>query len=630
MEKTAMEYIKNITETFKGWQSLIANIQRRLYYRDQSPTSFKSLYDLAHNFSPDIIVECGTMSGMSLRCWLAATHQARVKCIDLNFSPLQKSMEILPLDLSRVDLIQADLRTADFSSLWHENDRVLFFVDAHDVPPDISIMSHVLKNAVPHLPEGSLFVVDDVWHSQDAITQENVKTLYNSQILPEIDELQPFESHYAPYHGGGSFWGFAEIAPLLHYVNAHAIPLQITPGAKHVFFYNQKQKTTRPLDSVEFNKACGKFCYHPLDNAVSGGPVTERCMQGVTKLYNKGDYAAALNLLIDLQNNVPDAVGISYAIAIILARSGEFGMAAEFLKTDMALPTANSKSEKFYADIRSTFLRHRDSGKHRKPGVTIFAVPKAFKGHNNIIQRNAIRSWLNLSTKPTVMLMGNDAGTAEICEEFGLLHVPDLCCNDFGTPKLDDIFFKAQETANTEVICYSNADILIFDDLMRAIDIASQKFENFLLVGARLDYDITEELDFSQPDAIASVFDAALKNGVMHAPTGMDYFAFKPGLWPHIPPFALGRIAWDSWLLHDALRQNMPVIDCTGFFIPVHQNHGYSHVHSGLGAKGLYGNTDPEAKCNRQLAAPLTYGDNVNAAQFFLHKSGTIIKRAGK
>ena len=305
-------------------------------------------------------------------------------------------------------------------------------------------------------------------------------------------------------------------------------------------------------------------------------------------------------------------------------------MAANFLERDLASPKAYKKSQKLHSDIHAAFIRHKASAKPRRPGVTIFAVPKAFKGHENIIQRNAIQSWLNLEQKPTIMLMGNDEGTAEVCKEFGLVHIPDIKCNHYGTPRLDDIFLKAQEAAETEILCYINADILVFDDFMRAIALASQKFENFLLVGARLDYDIDREIDFSQPDVVTSIVDDAFENGTMHAPTGMDYFAFKPGYWDNIPPFALGRIAWDSWLIHEPLRQKLPVIDCTSFFIPIHQNHGYAHVPSGQGAIGLYGNTDSEAICNRLLAGALTNKDNVNAAQFFMHKNGAIIRRAGK
>ncbi|MDR2604790.1 MAG: hypothetical protein LBC55_05500, partial [Desulfovibrio sp.] len=208
---------------------------------------------------------------------------------------------------------------------------------------------------------------------------------------------------------------------------------------------------------------------------------------------------------------------------------------------------------------------------------------------------------------------------------------PDIRRNDLGTPLLDDIFLKAQESADTEVICYVNADIILFD-IMQAIAQALNKFDAFLLVGPRLDYDVTTELDFSNAEQSATLIKEALDNGIMNDPYAMDYFAFTPGLWENIPPFGLGRIAWDSWLLYDSLQAGRPVIDCTGFVTAIHQNHGYAHIASGLGAAGCYERRDPEAKRNQFLADCLAGGDvsrgnSIYLAPFMMHKTGYITRR---
>lgn len=52
--------------------------------------------------------------------------------------------------------------------------------------------------------------------------------------------------------------------------------------------------------------------------------------------------------------------------------------------------------------------------------LTIFAVPKPFRGQIGIIQRNAIQSWTKLKLRPEIILLGNDEGTQEIAREFGL------------------------------------------------------------------------------------------------------------------------------------------------------------------------------------------------------------------
>jgi hypothetical protein len=278
------------------------------------------------------------------------------------------------------------------------------------------------------------------------------------------------------------------------------------------------------------------------------------------------------------------------------------------------------------ADIRRTFLRHRAPDKPRRPGVTLFSTPKPFLGHSAVIQRNAVTSWLALRPRPDIILTGDEAGTAEICAAYGLRHIPDVKCNDFGTPLLDDIFSKAQETAQTRILCYVNTDIILFDDLLRAIELAVKQFDSFLLIGRRIDLGVTQELNFADPGQATAILAEAREQGVPHSHYGLDYFAFTPGLWDNIPPFALGRVLWDTWLLYDCLRRKRVVVDCSRFVDIIHQNHDYAHLPSGLNAADLYEARDPEAKRNRILAGRLLGVGAANASHF-MHKSGRILTR---
>jgi hypothetical protein len=71
--------------------------------------------------------------------------------------------------------------------------------------------------------------------------------------------------------------------------------------------------------------------------------------------------------------------------------------------------------------------------------LTIFSIPKAFKGHIDIIQHNAIESWTKLKSRPEVILLGNDEGTADVAREFGLRHLWNVATSDHGTPLLSDL-----------------------------------------------------------------------------------------------------------------------------------------------------------------------------------------------
>jgi hypothetical protein len=417
--------------------------------------------------------------------------------------------------------------------------------------------------------------------------------------------------------------------PLLKRINRHGAVLRFTPAAKHVALYTGQQASPdKAFDEKRFAARCGVARHHPLAGTVGGGGLADRVMPGIIKLYAEGDFAAALKLLTGLRTKAPESGGIAYALAVVLARAGEFALAERALQAETAGPAAHPDSARLLEDIRKTFFRHRAPAATRRPGVTLFAVPKPFRGLEKIIQRNAIRSWLNLEPKPEIILLGDDEGVAGICEEFGLRHVPDIKCNEWGTPLLDDIFLKAQEQADTEVLCYVNADIILFD-IMQAAAQALNKFDAFLLVGQRLDYDVTAELDFSHAGQPATFIKEAMDNGFLALPTAMDYFAFTPGLWEDIPPFALGRMIWDTWLLNDNLRAGRPVINCTNFVTAIHQNHGYEHIPSGLGDIGCYECRDPEAKRNRVLAGDLSCGNNAHAAQFVMHKTGYIAKSGG-
>lgn len=45
--------------------------------------------------------------------------------------------------------------------------------------------------------------------------------------------------------------------------------------------------------------------------------------------------------------------------------------------------------------------------------LTIFSYPKPFKGHIDVIQRNAINSWTLLNPKPEIILACDEEGTKE-------------------------------------------------------------------------------------------------------------------------------------------------------------------------------------------------------------------------
>lgn len=213
----------------------IAKYENRLYYRDQTVDSLMYLVDMVNAIKPDRIVELGTLSGLSLRTWQAAAPDTRITAIDLSFQPLLRSRQVLPLDLTHVTLLEQDILTIDFASLWKADERVILYIDAHD-DSGVPIMEHLLTSALPALPAGSMVIVDDIWYSPEMLDRRSAEQFFKEVVINEIDPLQCFDGYYASYWKGGSFFGFMEVIPLLGWVNSNSIELDFRSGVKSVGF----------------------------------------------------------------------------------------------------------------------------------------------------------------------------------------------------------------------------------------------------------------------------------------------------------------------------------------------------------------------------------------------------------
>jgi len=209
--------------------------------------------------------------------------------------------------------------------------------------------------------------------------------------------------------------------------------------------------------------------------------------------------------------------------------------------------------------------------------LTIFAIPRAFKGHIGIIQRNAIRSWTLLRPEPEIILFGDDEGTAEAANGYGVRHVAEVARNEYGTPLFNDLFEKAQRLATFDLLCYVNADIILMSDFMWAVHQIQSWRKQFLMVGKRRDVDIVEPWDFERPGWEEKL--RAVPEAWRQIIASSDYFVFPRGFYNDIPPFAIGRGTHDGWLFWKARALHAPVVDATRAVMALHQNHDYSHVH---------------------------------------------------
>jgi hypothetical protein len=205
--------------------------------------------------------------------------------------------------------------------------------------------------------------------------------------------------------------------------------------------------------------------------------------------------------------------------------------------------------------------------------LTLFSVPKPFRGEIGGIQCRSLESWTALEGVQ-VVLLGDEEGVAEAAGAAGAQHVPELERTDRGTPRLDSAFREVDRVASQPFRCFVHTDVLLHPDLLASTRVVAEAASAFLLVGQ------TREED-----------------GTLRGAAALDWFVFPAGLYGAIPPFAVGRARFDNWLVWKA-RQEGIVVDATRSVAAVHQRHAYDHLAGGK-EEAYYGE---EAARNLELA----------------------------
>lgn len=218
---------------------------------------------------------------------------------------------------------------------------------------------------------------------------------------------------------------------------------------------------------------------------------------------------------------------------------------------------------------------------HKSARIAVFTAPKPFEDPRiSIIQQNAIRSWMAIGDTIEVWLVGNESGVEQAAAETGVNYLPDVARNAYGTPRIDSMFNLVRTNSKADFLCYVNADILLFPDLVTTVEMVKQSHERFLLVGQRWDMEIDQILPI-EPGWHETFLENFQDRSSLHAPSGSDYFVFPRSGFIDIPPFAIGRAGWDNWMIFKGRLERMAVIDSTKAITAIHQNHDFSHLPGG-------------------------------------------------
>lgn len=205
--------------------------------------------------------------------------------------------------------------------------------------------------------------------------------------------------------------------------------------------------------------------------------------------------------------------------------------------------------------------------------LTLFTALRPFTdAHAAMIQRNAIGSWMALEPTPQIVLMGDDAGVAEVARKFSLLHLPEVETNEEGVPMRSSMCQLARKVAEYELMCILNGDIIILDGFYEALRCVTLK--QFVAAGRRYNLEIHDEIDFNDADWRTTLKNRLDQEGELFGPSAIDYVVYSRSILPPVlPPFPVAHGDWDPWFLFQHQQQGIPVVNLSDVVTVIHQNH---------------------------------------------------------
>ncbi len=205
-------------------------------------------------------------------------------------------------------------------------------------------------------------------------------------------------------------------------------------------------------------------------------------------------------------------------------------------------------------------------------GLTILTSFKPFVGLDGVHQRNALASWRSLGVELEIVAFGPAPGFEPSARERDVRLVEEIEMPDGRLPRVDRVLAYGSTYGRHDTQVYVNGDILLFPDFVRAL--AAVGFSRFLMVGQRWDARIDEALAFASGES-AALQATLLQRARLHDIGGMDYFAYRRGSVPALPPLYLGAAGWDNTVVFLARRAHVPVVDASADVRAIHQDHDY-------------------------------------------------------
>ncbi len=120
---------------------------------------------------------------------------------------------------------------------------------------------------------------------------------------------------------------------------------------------------------------------------------------------------------------------------------------------------------------------------------------------------------------------------------------------------------------------FANGDIIFPDGLLETLCYLHNNipWKRYMLTARRINVNMSEIPTTSLRDA--QKMHNVRKRGRLFIPNALDLFVVSGDSypWAQVPPFVIGRIAYDNWLLANGLMRNISIVDVTRTVPLLHQ-----------------------------------------------------------
>lgn len=205
---------------------------------------------------------------------------------------------------------------------------------------------------------------------------------------------------------------------------------------------------------------------------------------------------------------------------------------------------------------------------------TIFTFPRPFKEPFLTPQINAINSWKKIHPDVEIFLINDEENSSKIFAKSNDIKCIDGKFSKYGSPLLKYALTEIKKQAKHNDILFLNTDIIYIDGFVTSIKAIRSHYNQYFVVGRRMDIDLNQKIDFSVENYKSVLIDLYNK-GKLHNLSGLDFWLFSKNLFDDIPNFRIGKPGYDSWLLANAYKNSIPTIDASQTIRILHQNHYY-------------------------------------------------------